>query len=108
MPAVELRLEAVHGPPGEALNLFETAIGLLQRGGDVGNLAVALADLAVLFDRLEQPKIAATLYGASSRHGDIGWVTHLPAVVNHVRAVLGPSAFDDSMAAGAAMELSEA
>ena len=58
-------LEAVHGDPSQALTLFETAIDSLHRAGDVGNTAFALADLAVLFDRLERPEIAATLTGPS-------------------------------------------
>ena len=87
-------------------SLFETAIDSLHRAGDVGNTAVALADLAVLFDRLERPEIAATLYGASRLHGDFGWVTHLPDVVNHLRTILGHAVFDDYVGAGAAMELS--
>ena len=84
-------LEAVYGDLDEAFALFETAIDSLHRAGTVGNTAVTLADLAVLFDRLEHPEIAATLYGASRHHGDIGWVTHLPYVVNHLRMVLGES-----------------
>jgi predicted ATPase len=100
-------LEAVHGDPGEALELFETAIEILQRAGDVGNLAVALADLAVLFDRLEQPNIAATLYGACSRHGDIGWVLNLPTVVEHLREVLGETDFDRCITAGAALDVGD-
>ena len=88
--------------------MFETAIALLQRASDVGNSAVAFAELAVLFDRLEQPDIAATLYGASSRHGDIGWVLNLPTVVDHLREVLGQTAFDDRVAAGTAMDFGDA
>ncbi len=88
--------------------MFDTAIDSLQRAGDVANSAVAFADLAVLFDRLEQPDVAATLYGASSRHGDIGWVLNLPAVVDHLRDVLGESVFDDRVAAGTAMDFGDA
>jgi hypothetical protein len=98
----------VHGDPDRALELFETAISSLHRAGDVANLALAFGDLAVLFDRMEQPDVAATLYGVVERHGDIGWVVHLPEVVDHVRAVLGESAFDDCVTAGAAMDLSDA
>jgi predicted ATPase len=101
-------LEAAHGDPDQALELFETAISALQRASDVGNSAVAFAELAVLFDRLEQPDIAATLYGASARHGDIGWVLNLPTVVAHLRDELGQTAFDDRVAAGTAMDFSDA
>ena len=71
-------------------------------------MAVAFADLTVLFDRLEQPDIAATLYGASSRHGDLGWVLNLPTAVDHLREVLGQSVFHDRVAAGAALEVRDA
>jgi hypothetical protein len=101
-------VEAVHGDPGEALILFETAIDSLHRAGDVGNTAVALAGLAVLFDRLDRPEIAATLYGASRRKGDFGWVTHLHGVVDHLRTVLGEAGFDGCVATGASMELADA
>ena len=100
-------LEAVHGDPGRALALLENAIDLLQRAGDVGNLAAAFADLAVLFDRLQRPEIAATLYGASRRHGDIGWATHLGAAIEHLRAALGDT-FDHYADTGATMEISDA
>ena len=43
---------------------------LFHRAGNHVDLAAALADLAVFFDRIEQPEIAATIYGASTRYGD--------------------------------------
>jgi tetratricopeptide (TPR) repeat protein len=100
-------LEALHGDPGQALSMFAGVVDMLHRSGDVGNLTVAFADLAVLFDRLEQPDVAAILYGVVEGHGDIGWVVQLPAVVDHLRAVLGRDAFDECVAAGATMELGE-
>jgi hypothetical protein len=102
-------LEAVHGDPGQALTLLDHSIDLMHRAGDVANLAIAFANLAVLFDRLQCPEIAATLYGASRRHGLIsGWVPHLDDVIEHVRAILGPITFDHCSDTGAAMEISEA
>jgi hypothetical protein len=101
-------LEAVHGDPGAALEMFDTAVGLLQRAGDVGNVAVAFADMAVLFDRLAEPDIAATLYGAAGRHGDIGWVLNLPSVVERLRETLGERDFDDCVAAGAGLDIGAA
>ena len=83
-------LEAVHGDLEQALALFDTAIDSFHRAGNVANLAVALAYLAVFFDRFERPEIAATIYGASTRHGDQrhgSWT--FPHVVDHLRAVLG-------------------
>ena len=102
-------LEALHGDPRRAIALLQTTLESLHRAGDdVGNLLITFADLAVLFDRLERPEIAATLYGASRRHGDIGWAVHLPDVVDHVRSILGDTTFDELAGAGAAMALGDA
>jgi hypothetical protein len=101
-------LEANLGDTEQALALLERAIEMLHRAGDVGNLAVAFADLAVLFDRLERPAIAATMYGVSRRHGDIGWVVHLGEVIDRVRTVLGDVAFDDCVDTGSAMAIGDA
>jgi predicted ATPase len=102
-------LEARHGDPRRALSLLQTTLVTLHRfGDDVGNLLVAFGDLAVLFDRLERPEIAATLYGASRRHGDIGWATDLPAVVDHLRSILGETRFDELADVGAAMAIGDA
>jgi hypothetical protein len=98
-------LEAVRGEPADALDLFETAIDMLHRAGDVGNVAVAFTEFAVLLDRLDRPEIAATLYDAGN---DIGCVFSLPGAVDHLRTVLGQTRFDKCVAAGAAMELNDA
>ena len=93
----------------QALALFDTAIDALHRAGNVLNLAATLANLAVFFDRLERPEIAATIYGASTRYGssDHGrrlstpsWTTCAPCSARRT--------FDDCVAAGAAMEPADA
>jgi hypothetical protein len=102
-------LEARHGDARRAIALFQTTLESLHRfGDDVGNLVIAFGELAVLFDRLERPEIAATLYGASRRHGDIGWAIRLPYVVDHVRSILGEATFDELAGVGAAMALGDA
>jgi hypothetical protein len=102
-------LEARHGDARRAIALFQTTLESLHRfGDDVGNLVIAFGELAVLFDRLERPEIAATLYGASRRHGDIGWAIRLPDVVDHVRSILGEATFDELAGVGAAMALGDA
>ncbi len=100
-------LEAVHGDPRWALTMLGTAIDMLHRAGDIPNLAITFAELAVLFDRIQRPEIAATLYGASRRR-DIGWVTHLDEVIEHLRTLLGDTTFDHCSDTGAAMEISDA
>jgi predicted ATPase len=97
-------LEALHGEVDHALALFEFAIDTFQRSGDQADLAVTFVYLAVFFDRIQQPEIAATLYGAISRHPSIGMAPAIPGVVEHLRSVLGETLFDDYAAAGAAMQ----
>ena len=83
------RLEAVYGELDDALALFANGINSFHRAGNVAFLAATFASLAVFFDRLEQPAIAATIYGASTRQASISLVPHLRDVVAHLRGVLG-------------------
>jgi tetratricopeptide (TPR) repeat protein len=100
-------LEAIHGELEEALSLFDTAIDSLHRAGSVAHLAETLGSLAVFFDRLARPEVAATVYGTTTHYGT-GFVTSLPSAVARVRTVLGEAAFDECTATGAAMELADA
>jgi predicted ATPase/class 3 adenylate cyclase len=101
-------LEALHGRPDIAAELFDATLDAYLRSGDHPSLAVTLAHLCVLFDRVDQPYVAATLYGASARFDSIVSVPGLTAVVEHLNAELGRAAFDTCVAAGAAMELGAA
>jgi predicted ATPase len=100
-------LEAVHGDLGQALALFDANLAILQRAGNVASLGGTFAVLAVYFDRFDQPDVAATLYGAGNRALS-RYVAELPAVVDHLHAVLGDAAFDQCAATGAAMDLADA
>jgi hypothetical protein len=97
-------LEAVHGELDPALALFDSNIDSLHRAGDVAHLSSTLAYLAVFFDRIDQPDIAATVYGATARHASVTRVINLAVVLDHLRDVLGQTRFDQCLAAGAAME----
>jgi predicted ATPase len=101
-------LEAVHGELEQALALFDTTIDAFHRAGDVANAAVTLTHLAVFFDRIERPEIAATIYGASTRPTSINMVTNLDDVLQHLRGALGETRFDDCVAEGAALEHADA
>ena len=101
-------LEAVHGEIEQALALFDTTIDSFHRAGNIPNLADTLAYLAVFFDRFERAEIAATVYGASTRHGISTMVMDLARVVDHLRSVLGQTSFDRCVATGAAMEPADA
>jgi predicted ATPase len=101
-------LETVYGPLEQALTLFDSAIDSFHRAGLVVWVATLLADLAVLFDRVERPEVAATCYGAATHQGGAHQVPNLPAAVDHLRAGLGEEAFDGCVAVGAAMEIGDA
>ena len=66
--------------------MFDTAIEAFHRAGNDGSLALTLAYLTVFLDDIDQPSIAATVHGASTRYAAINTVTKLPSTVEHVRA----------------------
>jgi hypothetical protein len=101
-------LETLHGDPGQALALLDTAIASFSSAGNVSSMGTTLAILAVWFDRFGRPDVAATLCGASTNHPGSQYYVDLPAVVDQLRAALGDAAFDQYAAAGAAMDLTEA
>jgi len=100
-------LEAALGEPERALGLLDTAVEGYHRAGNHASVASGLALVAVLFSRLEQPELAATVYGMSTPHG-ISLVVQLPNVLDELRAALGQERFDACVATGAAMEFDEA
>ncbi len=102
------RLEATHGEFDDALRLFSNAIDAFHRAGNIVFLAATLASLAVFFDRFERPEVAATVYGASTRQASISLVPNLPAVVEHLRSVLGDRLFDERVAVGAGQSTADA
>ena len=57
-------LGAVQDSLDQAPALFKTTIDSFHQAGDVGNGPATLADLAVFFDRYEQPENAATICGS--------------------------------------------
>ena len=62
----------------------------------------------MFFDRFERPEIAATVYGASTRQASISLVPNLPAVVDHLRSVLGDTRFAECVATGAGQSTADA
>ncbi len=101
-------VEAVHGDREQGLRLFDTAIETFHRAGNFGSLALTLAYLTMYLDDVDQPSIATTVHGASTRYAAINTVTKLPATVDHLRLVLGETEFARCLAAGADMEAAEA
>jgi predicted ATPase/class 3 adenylate cyclase len=101
-------LEASYGELEDALVLFETAIDSFHRAGDRATLATSLAYLAVLFERIERPEVAATIYGTSTNDASIAKVVNRPGAVARLQEILGDALFDECVAAGAAMEPADA
>ena len=102
-------LEALHGELEQALALFDSAIDEYHRLGNVAGLGFTFTNLAVFFERLERPEIAATVYGASTHYSSsIISVVDLANVVDHLRSRLGDTGFDECVANGVAMELADA
>ena len=101
-------LEAAHGTLDQGLALFDIAIDSCHQSGNIGNLAVTLANLALFFDRHGQPETAATLYGTTTLYTSTVMVTDWPERIEQLRTALGESRFDECAAVGAAMELADA
>jgi hypothetical protein len=101
-------LEAAHGDPGQGLALFDACLDSFQRAGNAASLGGTFAFLAVGFDRLDQPEVAATLYRAGTNHPGSQYLIDVPAVVDHLRAALGDANFDQYSDTGAAMDLADA
>jgi tetratricopeptide (TPR) repeat protein len=101
-------LEASYGDLEHALALFETAIDSFHRAGDHATLATSLAYLAVLFERIERPEVAATIYGTSTHDASNSKVVNRPGAVGRLQATLGDIVFDQCVAVGAAMERADA
>jgi len=101
------RLEATQGDPDEALVLFDYVISAFHQSGNEGSLAITLGYVAAFFDRVENPDVAATLYGAATRINS-SILGNRPPFVRHLRDVLGDSGFDRCADTGAAMEPAEA
>jgi hypothetical protein len=101
-------LEAAHGDLRQGLALFDATLDRLHRAGNVANVGATLSYLAVCLDRLDQPDVAATLYGASTNQAVSMYTVDLPATVDHLRATLGDAAFDHCAATGANMDQADA
>jgi hypothetical protein len=83
-------LESRHGEPQNALQLFEDMLDILYRAGDQAILTTSYGYLCVLFDRLEEPETAVTLYGAGGeRLRSVTYIAGLPEALQHLQELLG-------------------
>jgi hypothetical protein len=96
-------LEVLHGVPEQAAELFDSVLDAFHRAGNHTDLGATLCYLAMFFDRMELPEIAATVFGASRMSAE-SWVVGMPSALEHLRDVLGVERFDACVEAGTAME----
>ena len=62
----------------------------------------------MFFDRTNQPEIAATIYGVTTRYPTADQVVGLATALDHLCDVLDADTLDDCVRAGKAMTLTEA
>ena len=101
-------LEASAGDVRTALDSLDEVIDSFHQTGDTSNLAPTLAYLPMLFDRIDRPTQAATLYGAAARHPSAALTADLDRVTDHLRTTLGIDSFDEHVAHGATMTIGQA
>ena len=91
-----------------ALTLFGASIEAFLRAGAVAQLLITLASLAALFERLDRPAVAGTLFGAMAR--EPASFHHVPSLADlgqRLRDTLGDEKPERWAATGAAMDLQE-
>jgi DNA-binding CsgD family transcriptional regulator len=99
-------LKLVDADPEESLALFEAAIDSFRRVGNVAQLTITLASVTSLFERIDAPDIAGTLYAAiSTLPGGSHHVPDLGDVADRIAAKLGRQRFGECMSAGSTMDL---
>ncbi len=95
------------GRSGEAMAIADD--GLIAARVHANPLWIASAYyalLAVFFDRISRPEIAATLYGTTTHHAAVA--LGFTVAIDPVRNALGTDTFDRCVATGAAMDTAEA
>jgi hypothetical protein len=103
-------LEARRGDPRRALASSVSVIDTWHRGGDWVNLMLSLRHVVGIFEQVGDHDAAAVLHGAISAAGaDLAMpfepsdAQHLSEVVDRLRLHLGPVAFVQAVARGAAL-----
>ncbi len=94
--------------PEESLAWFEAAIDSFRRVGNVGQLTITLASVPSLFERIDCPEAAVTLFSAVTAAGGDHHAPDLPDLGNRVGATLGSDRFEECVSRGAVMDLTEA
>lgn len=101
-------LEPVDADPEESLALFDAAIDSFRRSGNVAQLGITLASVTSLFERIDWPEAAGTLYGAiTGQPGSEHHVPGLPDLADRIASRLGPDRFDECTSEGKTMDLAD-
>ncbi len=95
--------------PAESIDLFDAAIDSFRRSGNVAQLGITVASVTSLFDRIDAPEAAATLYGAiTGAAGGDHHLRDLSDLADHIASCLGPDRFAERVSEGSTLELSSA
>ncbi|HSS25657.1 MAG TPA: adenylate/guanylate cyclase domain-containing protein [Mycobacterium sp.] len=96
-------LEAEHGDPMAAFDHLTLAIRNFHNAGDTTTIRGPLANLAVLFDRLERYEPAATIAGFAVSPLTAASLSELSTAITHLREVLGDPTYESLARKGETM-----
>jgi predicted ATPase len=96
-------LEAEHGDAVSAFDHLTLAIRNFHNAGDTTTIRAPLANLAVLFDRLERYKPAATIAGFALSPMTASAVPEITTAITHLRDVLGDQTYESLARKGETM-----
>jgi hypothetical protein len=101
-------LEAVHGDPAAALDLFAEVITIHHDSGNVGQLKTILGHLAVVLDRFGRHDAATVIAGAAESPLTPLSVPEFSSSCEHLRDVLGNEPFTTAHDQGVTMHRADA
>jgi hypothetical protein len=99
-------LEADHGDPRSALDLFSQSIKGYHDAGSIHQNTDPMAGLAVVFDRIGHHEAAAVLAGYTKN--TLNYYAEMGGVADHLRGVLGPDRYEALTHQGATMPAADA
>ena len=103
------RLQLVDADPEDALALFEAAIDSFHQAGNIAQLTITLASATSLFERIDRPEAASTLYGAiACQPGSAHHVPDLLELADRLASKLSEDRFHECVSSGAVMDLNDA
>jgi hypothetical protein len=100
-------LEAEHGDPLAAFDLFTVAIGNFHDAGNTYMIGAPLMFLAAFFDRLGRYESAATIAGFAVMRplAGLAYMADFRTAIAHVRDVLGEATYESLARKGEAMTI---